>query len=479
MADIWYDVDAALSEVPINLIALTDDTDFKSREESVTYNQAGLDLVWNFVTTAGAMSQTAVTPTDTAGNYDFVNQGNGMYSIEIPASGGASINNDTEGFGWFTGFATGILPWRSPVFGFRAAGLNNVLIDTAYSATRGLAGTALPDAAADDAGGLPISDAGGFEIDEIALGADLQDVEDKVDVIAADTTTEIPATLASILEDTGTTLDTLVKDIPTNAELATALGTADDAVLAVIATAQGNITSILEDTGTTLDTLIKDIPTNAELATALGTADDAVLAALTTVEGKIDTIDNFLDTEVAAILAETITHPTAAEIVAAIGASVNANAAVATALSVENSDTIYLYRDITNVISFAALGDVSAYTAAGDIAWFTVKENLDDADSSSILQIKTTSFGDSGAASTLTYVNAAAPTASDEGSFLFSNYTTGAAAATLKAVASADLPIYAATPVYWDVKVTTAAGVVTILAQGTSYIYATATKSIT
>lgn len=34
-----------------------------------------------------------------------------------------------------------------------------------YSATRGLAGTALPDAAADAAGGLPISDAGGLDLD--------------------------------------------------------------------------------------------------------------------------------------------------------------------------------------------------------------------------------------------------------------------------------------------------------------------------
>ena len=125
------DVDAALSEVPINLLPLIDDTDFKTREESVVYNQSGLDLVWNFVTTAGAMTQTAVTPTDTAGVYDWVSQGNGLYTIEIPASGGGTINNDTEGFGWFTGFATGILPWRGPVIGFRAVIINNALVDGA------------------------------------------------------------------------------------------------------------------------------------------------------------------------------------------------------------------------------------------------------------------------------------------------------------------------------------------------------------
>jgi len=129
MADIWMDVDAALAEVPVNVVPLVDDTDFKSIEASVAYNAAGLVLVWNFVTTAGAMTQTAVTPT-TGGVHDWAGQGNGMYSIEIPAVSG-TINNDTEGFGWFTGVATGVLPWRGPVIGFRAAALNNALIDSA------------------------------------------------------------------------------------------------------------------------------------------------------------------------------------------------------------------------------------------------------------------------------------------------------------------------------------------------------------
>jgi hypothetical protein len=164
MPDLWMDVDAALTEVPVNIFPLIDDTDFKTREVAIAYNQAGMDLVWNFVTTAGATTQTAVTPT-TGGDYDWAHQGDGMYTIEIPASGGASINNDTEGFGWFTGICTGVLAWRGPIIGFRAAGLNNLLIDSAHSATRGLAGTALPDAAADAAGGVPISDAGGLDLD--------------------------------------------------------------------------------------------------------------------------------------------------------------------------------------------------------------------------------------------------------------------------------------------------------------------------
>lgn len=166
MPEMWMDVDTALAEVPVNLLALTDDTDFKSREVGIAYDEAGMDLVWNFTTTAGATTQTAVTPT-TGGDYDWAHQGDGMYSIEIPASGGASINNDTEGFGWFTGLVTGVLHWRGPVIGLRAAGLNNILVDSAYSATRALAGTALPDAVADAAGGLPISDAGGLDMDAL------------------------------------------------------------------------------------------------------------------------------------------------------------------------------------------------------------------------------------------------------------------------------------------------------------------------
>ncbi len=117
MPDLWMDVDANLAEVPVNLLPLMDDTDFKTVEADVNYNAAGLALIWHFVTTAGAYSQTAVTPTNTGGAHDWVEQGNGLFTIKIPATGG-TINNDAEGVGWFTGVATGILPWRGPVIGF-------------------------------------------------------------------------------------------------------------------------------------------------------------------------------------------------------------------------------------------------------------------------------------------------------------------------------------------------------------------------
>lgn len=124
---IHIDVDTAVT-VPVNVMPLTDDSDFVTRETGVAYNAAGMDLVWNFITCNGTITQTAVTPT-TGGDYDWSEVGDAMYKIEIPASGGASINNDTEGVGYFTGVATGILPWRGPDILFRAAAVNDALIE--------------------------------------------------------------------------------------------------------------------------------------------------------------------------------------------------------------------------------------------------------------------------------------------------------------------------------------------------------------
>jgi len=210
----YLDVDAAVT-VHVNLLALLDDTTFKDIEEAVAYDAAGMDLNWNFITSAGVITQTNVTPT-TGGDYDWTHVGNGIYKIEIPASGGASVNNDTEGYGWFSGVCDGVLPWCGPRIGFRAAGLNDKLCDSAYSTTRGLAGTAVPDAAADAAGGLTISDTGGLDLD-----AKLAE------------TNEVTAARMQALTDwiEGGRLDLLLDAIPT-----TAMRGTDNAALASVCT---------------------------------------------------------------------------------------------------------------------------------------------------------------------------------------------------------------------------------------------------
>lgn len=126
MPDLYIDVDTAIA-VAVNVAPLTDNTDFISAEESIAYNAAGMDLNWNFITSAGVQTQTNVVPT-TAGVHDWTHVGNAMYKLEIPASGG-TINNDTEGTGWFSGYITGVLNFIGPRMTFRAAAVNDSLID--------------------------------------------------------------------------------------------------------------------------------------------------------------------------------------------------------------------------------------------------------------------------------------------------------------------------------------------------------------
>gem|GEM_PF-1763607 len=91
---------------------LIDDGDFKSREESIAYNEAGMEIDVILEKHDGTVTTTALTPT-TSGDYDWAHTDQGYYELEIPASGGASYNNDTEGTLTVVGFVTGVLPFRS------------------------------------------------------------------------------------------------------------------------------------------------------------------------------------------------------------------------------------------------------------------------------------------------------------------------------------------------------------------------------
>lgn len=201
MPDIWMDVDIAIASAPVNIMPLVDATDFITIEAAVVYNQAGLALFWNFTTTAGVTTVTAVTPT-TAGVYDWTDfTTSGMYGIEIPASAGGTINNDTEGVGHFTGVATGVLPWRGPKIGFRAAALNNALIDGGDNLDVNIVQWLGTAAATPTTAGVP-------EVDVTFVSGTAQTANDNgadINLILADTADMQPRVVA-IEIDTGTTL---------------------------------------------------------------------------------------------------------------------------------------------------------------------------------------------------------------------------------------------------------------------------------
>jgi len=288
MPDMWMDVNTVIASAPVNIMPLIDDTDFKAIEAAVVYNQAGMALFWNFTTTAGVTTVTAVTPTTGSGDYDWTDfTTSGKYGIGITATGGASIDNDTEGVGHFSGVATGILPWRGPTIGFRDAALNALLVDDAMSATRGLAGTALPAAAADAAGGVPISDAGGLALDT---------------QLAA--TNEITAARMGALTDwiDGGRLDLLLDAIPT-----TAMRGTDSAALASVCT-EARLQALTDWlNGGRLDLLLDAIPTTAMRGT--DNANTVVPDAAGVVPTATENADALLNRDMSAVSDTTARSP--------------------------------------------------------------------------------------------------------------------------------------------------------------------------
>ncbi|RWO23363.1 hypothetical protein [Mesorhizobium sp.] len=218
--------------------------------------------------------------------------------------------------------------------------------------------------------------------------------------LAADVTTELQAGLATA--SSVATLQTSVDDLPTNAELATALAGADDATLAAIAAlnnlsaAQVNaevdtaiadaalataanlatvagyldteIAAVLADTnelqtdwanGGRLDlildarasqTSVDDLPTNAELATALGSADDAVLAQVALVKAKTD---NLPDDPADQSLVVAATDAVMSRLGAPAGASLSADIAAV------KTDTAAV-KSKTDSLTFTVAGKIDA-----------------------------------------------------------------------------------------------------------------------
>lgn len=340
---------------------------------------------------------------------------------------------------------------------------------------------------------------------------------------------DVKTDTAAILADTGT-------DGVKVASLATDSITADALKADAVTKIQNGLA--LEATLTAIKGAGWTDETLAAIKAAIDAIDVSALATaanLAALDAKVDTVDDFLDTEVAAILAdtnelqtdltnggrldllidaikaktdnlpadpavdsdidtaiaavksvvdaiktETDGHPTAAE-VWSYGTRTLTNSTTG-AVTPAEGDTLEVTKDATIIINFTGLGDISAYdddtTDEEDKVWFTAKANLDDPDSSAVIQIHTLYPAGTTPPDTLDYINGAAATAT-EGTFQFTDLVAGDATLTLAAAAAADLPVYAVSPLYWDIKILDySAGTVSVLASGEMYIYGTPTKSI-
>lgn len=95
--------------IQVTVGPLVDDTDFKTLETGVAHDASGMsvDLIEKGVNVS---TKTDITPT-TGDVNDWVELGNGMYSLEITAA-----QNNTEGTLQIVGVVTGILPFISPIY---------------------------------------------------------------------------------------------------------------------------------------------------------------------------------------------------------------------------------------------------------------------------------------------------------------------------------------------------------------------------
>ncbi len=272
-------------------IRIIDSTD-GSPEMGVVYNTSGIALWYRREgATVTAITEATLAAVDSAhSDGGIIHLGDGYYRLDLPDAA------------WATG-ATHVMIGGT-VTGMIVIGQEVQLVD--YDPDNGvrLGLTALPNAAADAAGGLAISDAGGLDLDaklantnEITaarMGA-LTDLINggRLDLIFDD-----------ILMDTGTTLDALIKDVPTvaefeartlpaadytivsdlpvapdNAGIAAIAGYLDTEIAAILAAVDTEVAAILEDTGTTLPAAITALPTDADVNAACDTAiADAALA---------------------------------------------------------------------------------------------------------------------------------------------------------------------------------------------------------
>lgn len=168
-------IQAGTTDVSV-IVRIIDSSD-GTPENGVVYNTSGIDL-WYRREGAASVDITeatlaALTTAHTDGGFLHINDG--WYRLDLPDAACAAGVTGVQIGGTVTGMVV-LAPF-----------IELVAYDPYDSVRLGL--TSLPNAAADAAGGLPISDSGGLDLDTLF------------------------SNIAAILVDTGTTLDDLVDDL--------------------------------------------------------------------------------------------------------------------------------------------------------------------------------------------------------------------------------------------------------------------------
>ena len=253
-----------------------DDTDFKTLEEAIAYDAAGMDVSLIVEKTDGTTAVTAITLT-TGGTSDWTHKDGGYYEIEVTAA-----QNAEEGIAYVRGVCTGVLPFESIHYNVVKANVYDSWIkgtDVLQTDVAQWLGTA---AATPTVAGVP-------EVDITHMAGGVQTVTDLKDfadagydpatnkvqgVVLVDTTTTntdmvgtANAALASVCTETrlaeldAANLPTDIADIPTVAEFNARTIAAGDYVVTTDTIA-----------GVTTATNLTNAPTNGDLTAAMKTS---------------------------------------------------------------------------------------------------------------------------------------------------------------------------------------------------------------
>lgn len=319
-------IKAGTTDVSV-IIRIVDSSD-GTPETGVVYNTSGIDL-WYRREGAASVDITeatlaALTTAHTDGGFLHINDG--WYRLDLPDAACASGVTGVQIGGTVTGMVV-LAPY-----------IELVAYDPYDTVRLGL--TALPNAAADAAGGLVVSDAGGLDIDALntnvsailtdtaeigAAGAGLtaipwnpswdaevqSEVADGLTAYNAVATTDLPTNFGDLaitattgrvdvasIEGSDATdqinaaCDTALSDYdaPTKAELDSGLAGLNDPTAAAIADAVLDEALSGHVTAGTLGKAVADIEADTNELQS-----DDTPSALSTIEGKIDTIDGIVD----------------------------------------------------------------------------------------------------------------------------------------------------------------------------------------
>lgn len=190
-----YQIQKATTDVSVE-IRIVDSGD-GTPETGVVWNTAGIALEYRRDGAASTAITEATLASLTTAHTDggFLHIGNGVYRLDLPDAACATGVDKVVVHGTVTGMVV--------------IGCVIQLVDyDPFDAVR-MGMTALPNAAADAAGGLPISDAGGLDLDAMNtnindIETDTSDMQPRVATIEVDTTTDIPALIATAQADLDT-----------------------------------------------------------------------------------------------------------------------------------------------------------------------------------------------------------------------------------------------------------------------------------